>query len=411
MDVASKRLEQCNFKLTTLLHITQAITQSLTVTDLLDRYKHILVNDLGIGSIIFFKKKDKGWDCIFSYSQDDAQKNRCEDIQIEKDLSSFTDISYITHSPNPVFKGYDIIIPIIQKNNPIAYVLIGDIKEERKGVSPTIKHLSYIQTLTNIMIVALENLRLFDETIHQAALRREMELASNMQNMLIPDPATLPKNEYVHVKSFYHPHYDIGGDYYDFIELDDNLIGFCVADVSGKGISAALLMSNFQANIRAILDEKISLADFAGILNSRVVANTKGDRFITLFLARYNYDTRELEYINAGHNPPILYEIQDKRITYLNKGCAGMGMLEEIPIIKRGVIKITQHSKLLCFTDGIVELIGENGEQLGNEALEKELCNELGIDLTLDNIIKKNNVLNEKGNTSDDITLLGVEFF
>jgi sigma-B regulation protein RsbU (phosphoserine phosphatase) len=114
-------------------------------------------------------------------------------------------------------------------------------------VSPIIKHLNFIQTLTNIIIVAIENMRLFKESLRQESIKKELELASKMQNMLIPNPSILPRNEKIRMTAFYLPHMDVGGDYYDFIELGKHEFGFCISDVSGKGMSAAFLMSNFQA--------------------------------------------------------------------------------------------------------------------------------------------------------------------
>ena len=117
----------------------------------------------------------------------------------------------------------------------------------------------YVQTISNIIIVAIENIRLFQESLRQEAMRKELELASKMQNMLIPHSGSLPNNERVRINAFYHPHLEVGGDYYDYLELGPDEIGFCISDVSGKGMSAALLMSNFQANLRALFTHDISL--------------------------------------------------------------------------------------------------------------------------------------------------------
>ncbi len=167
-------------------------------------------------------------------------------------------------------------------------MLIGDIDEEGEGMSPLIKHLNFIQTISGIIVVAIENQRLFRETLRQEALRRELELASRMQMMLIPDNTRLPADGKIRAQGFYYPHYEVGGDYYDFLTLSDNVVGFCIADVSGKGMSAALLMSNFQASLRAIFTSETSLEEMIRKLNTLVVINSAGERFITLFIARYN---------------------------------------------------------------------------------------------------------------------------
>lgn len=408
MEVSSKRLTLCNFKLNVLLTITQAINESLSIDELLSHYQKILKNDLNIGKIIIFKINKKKWECILSSGyKDDIIKL----FNVEKDLLPYDSISFVTASPNPAFESTDIIIPIINKNIPLAYILIGDIDEDVEGISPTIKHLHFIQTLSNLIIVAIENISLRNDLINQEAIRRELDLATKMQHMLIPEKEMLPDNERIRVKAFYHPHLEIGGDYYDFVEIDEKEIGFCIADVSGKGISAALIMSNFQANLRALFNAKTSIIDLIGILNSRMVQSAKGERFITLFIAKYNFETKILEYVNAGHVPPIVYETTNNEVNYLNKGCVGIGMLEEIPIIKKGQIKISQHTKLLCFTDGLVDILNEKAIEDGTKSIELAITNNLNIEDNIQNIIKNNHLLENNISYFDDITILGVELF
>ena len=157
------------------------------------------------------------------------------------------------------FEGVDIIIPVFNNNVHLAFVFIGDIEEEGEGMSPVLKHLNFIQTISSIIIVAVENIRLFNESLRQEAIKKELELAARMQKVLIPDNTHMPQNPKVVVNGFYYPHYEVGGDYYDCIRLSETKTGFCIADVSGKGISAAMLMSNFQASLRALFTHDVDL--------------------------------------------------------------------------------------------------------------------------------------------------------
>ncbi|NJM14316.1 MAG: SpoIIE family protein phosphatase [Bacteroidales bacterium] len=342
---STRRLKLSNFKLNSLLDITQAINENLSVDELLNRYQKILCEDLNIGKVLIFMFSDN-WHCILKSNIEDGVENT---LDVEKDLIKYEEISFVTASQNPAFENFDIVIPVYNNNVPIAFVLIGDI-EEGEGVSPTIKHLHFIQTLSNIIVVAIENIRLFNESLRQEAIKKELELASRMQSMLIPNKHDLPNNKQVSFTAFYHPHLDVGGDYYDVIELDRHEVGFCIADVSGKGISAALLMSNFQANLRALFTHEISLAALVEKLNKRVMASANGEKFITLFVAKYNYKTKELEYINAAHNPPIIYQANSKKTIKLSNGCVGMGMLDDIPVIKKGIIAIERtHQNALLY--------------------------------------------------------------
>ena len=155
----------------------------------------------------------------------------------------------INLSEQTQIKSFEIIIPVFHKSKPLAYLLIGDL-EDKVEVSPAIKHLNFVQTITNIIVVAIENKKLAKKSILQAALKKEMEFASQMQSMLFP--SILPNDAQLNAAAFYLPQQEVGGDYYDFIWLNANEFAFCVADVSGKGVPAALLMSNFQANLRVL---------------------------------------------------------------------------------------------------------------------------------------------------------------
>ncbi len=406
-DKASiNRLQLTTFKLQSLLNITQAINENLTRDELLEIYRQLLTRDLNIGKILVFMLEDT-WKCLLR-SGDVGEAYAC--INVESDLIPIQDISFITSSPNKTLNAFDIVIPVINKGKPIAFVIIGDI-EEGEGVSPIIKHLNFIQTLTNIIVVAIENMRFFRESLRQEALKKELELASKMQNMLIPSSSILPKNEKIYMTSFYLPHMDVGGDYYDYIPLNRNEFGFCIADVSGKGMSAALLMSNFQANLRALFTYDISLDALIEKLNDRVLHSANGEKFITLFVGRFNYKTRELQYINAGHNQPMLYQKNKRELILLNKGCVGIGMIDEIPIIRKGSVTVEEPSKIICYTDGLVELIDGKQVSFGTKEIEDCIMNQHSIDDNIQAIIKKQGIFEGSAAIFDDISILGIEFF
>jgi sigma-B regulation protein RsbU (phosphoserine phosphatase) len=254
-------------------------------------------------------------------------------------------------------------------------------------------------------------MRLFKESLRQEALKKELELASKMQNLLIPSSSILPRNEKVFMTAFYLPHMDVGGDYYDYIPLNRNEFGFCIADVSGKGMSAALLMSNFQANLRALFTYDISLDALIEKLNDRVMHAANGEKFITFFVGKFNYKTLELQYINAGHNQPILYQKNKKELIMLNKGCVGIGMIDEIPIIRKGSLTLEEPAKILCYTDGLVELIDGKKISFGTREIEECIMNESSIEENIQDIIKKQGICAGSAAIFDDISILGIELF
>jgi len=396
------------FKLNSLLEITRAINDNQPVDVLLESYVDILCNKLNIGKVIMFKQQGE-WECILSAG---VSCDVVEGICVKK-LFSYTEITFISSEQN-LLPGFDIIIPVYNNYVPIAYVLIGDIEEEMEGISPVIKHLHFIQTISNVIVVAIENIRLFQESLRQEALRKELELASQMQNMLVPGSADLPKNEHLIMNAFYKPHYEVGGDYFDCIELGDNKLGFCVADVSGKGMAAALLMSNFQATLRALFTADISMEGLLQKLNKRVHESAQGEKFITMFVARFDYSTHQLEYANAGHTPAIVYRKDSKTIKLLESASLALGMLERLPYISVKKLTIMEDSLMLAYTDGMVELLSdtdEGGVRSAFNVLLSAVQDAANIEDVINNVIDTQNLNGTNKAIFDDITLLGVQFF
>jgi len=393
------RLRISKFKLDSLLDITLSINANLPTEDLLSKYEYILRHNLSIGKILIFKRSDS-WECILN----GGFPKHFETIDVESRLVSITDIAFVT--PDLGFEGVDIIVPVYNNNVHLAFVFIGDIEEEGEGMSPVLKHLNFIQTISNIIIVAIENIRLFNESLRQEALKKELELAARMQKMLIPDDKHMPKNSKLIVTGFYYPHYEVGGDYYDCIRLSDTKTGFCIADVSGKGISAAILMSNFQASLRALFTLEIKLETLINKLNKIVVVNAAGEKFITLFVARYDHESGVLEYINAAHNPPVLYNTVTGEIRNLQTSCVGIGMLDEIPSMEKSEIVIKDYSKIVCYTDGLSELKDNNGKDIGTGVIIRHISNNKPVEENIREMIKELGLPDDNTSTFDDVSII-----
>jgi len=245
----------------------------------------------------------------------------------------------------------------------LAFVFV-KVKSELEALLDT----TFIQALSNIMLVAIENKRLARKQLDQQAFQRDMEIASNVQNYLFPKD--LPKLGKVQIEAFYQPCRTVGGDYYDFIELEDtNQFIVCIADVSGKGIPAALLMSNFQAVLRTIVRTASDPLEVVQELNYHLCRNANRENFITFFMAVYDYDTRELRYINSGHNPPMLIR-QGGELEQLTIGSTVLGAFDPLPFIDMGSVKGLDKFSLFLFTDGLTETFNDKDEEFGVERLE-----------------------------------------
>ena len=402
---ASKdRLKISKFKLNALLDITLSINANLPTEELLSKYESTLRNNLGIGKILIFKHDDKKWECILNAG---FPKHFEDSINVEARLLQLKEIAIVTNDPG--FEGVDIIIPVFNNMVPLAYIFIGDIEEEGEGMSPVLKHLNFIQTISSIIVVAIENIRLFRESLEQEAFKKELELASRVQMMLIPHESQLPSEGKIIINGFYFPHYEVGGDYYDCIKLSDTQTGFCIADVSGKGISAAILMSNFQASFRALFTHDIKLETLVEKLNSIVVLNAAGEKFITFFVARYNSDTKILEYVNAAHNPPVFYDTVTGDIKYLKVCCVGIGMLDKIPSVEKREIHIDHYSKIICYTDGLSELKDDKGRDLGTRVIIKYISNKKSVKSNISEMIASLGIPDNNPGLFDDVSIIAAD--
>ncbi len=403
LRIANSALKLKNLKLNSLLEVTNAINNNFTTKQLLKIFEFVLRNQLNISKLSLYTFNTR-WQCELTYGLPEEMNN----FSVEQNLLVFKEVTEVKDK-SKLFQGhFEVIIPVYHKHIPLAFLLLGDIKEDIIESTRT-KHVPFIQTLTNIIIVAIENKKLAKDNVKQAAVRKEMELAKEMQEMLFP--VSLPKNEKIECAAEYKPMGEVGGDYYDFIKISENEVVLCMADVSGKGVSAALLMSNFQANLRALLNYSTSLTDLVRDLNKRVIESTKGDKFITMFIAKYNLVTRVLTYVNAGQTPPLL--LADKTSILLTTGCPGLGMLDEMPSVKEGIISINRNTVLLCYTDGVIEIENEKGKEFGTSKLELILLDNPEASMKDINRIIIQQLENFKGDRPfvDDIALFGCRFF
>jgi sigma-B regulation protein RsbU (phosphoserine phosphatase) len=184
-----------------------------------------------------------------------------------------------------------------------------------------------------------------------------------------------------------------------------------MADVSGKGVSAALLMANFQAHLRSLAElYPNDLKTVVTKLNQRVIQNAAGEKFITMFLAAYNETTRELQYVNAGHNPPAL--CSDSHTAILETGTTGLGMIDELSPFEAVNVHIPKGSLLVCYTDGLVEQENAKGEDFGLDKLIEimQQSSDLKADDFNDELLTQ--LLIHKGDKPyfDDIALLTCRF-
>jgi sigma-B regulation protein RsbU (phosphoserine phosphatase) len=229
-----------------------------------------------------------------------------------------------------------------------------------------------------IFTLLIENERLNGRAMEQEKLRRDLSLAVDVQKRLLP--TELPSTDIADFAAVSLPARSIGGDYYDFIHVGDRRIGLALADVSGKGIAAALIMSVVQASLRIIAsDRDVSLPGLAAKMNEFLYRATPGNKYATFFYAQVDADRRRLRYVNAGHNPPLLVRSgggsaggggQD--VHELSVGGAVIGMLPVLTY-EEAVVDLGAGDVLLAFTDGVTEAHSPDEEEFGDDRLKQLL--------------------------------------
>jgi sigma-B regulation protein RsbU (phosphoserine phosphatase) len=211
---------------------------------------------------------------------------------------------------------------------------------------------------------------LIEEESKRRKLENEISIAREVQNQLFP--STLPSVPGVEIEAICKAARSVSGDYYDFIQLSPTHVAIAIADISGKGISAALLMASLQAALRSQLladgSAQLSTAELVSRLNRHLVRNTGDDRFATFFIAVYDSSTRTLRYTNAGHLPSFLLS---KGATHLlDKGGMVLGVVEDYEY-EQGELEVAKDSLLIGYSDGLVEPENVYGEEFGIPRLKE----------------------------------------
>jgi sigma-B regulation protein RsbU (phosphoserine phosphatase) len=211
---------------------------------------------------------------------------------------------------------------------------------------------------------------LLEESKKRQRLENEISIASEVQNQLFPQ--RLPSVAGVELEAICKAARTVSGDYYDFIQLSPTHLAIALADISGKGISAALLMASLQAALRSQLlaagSETMSTAELVARLNMHMVRNTADDRFATFFIAVYDSATRTLRYTNAGHLPGFL--IANGTSKHLDKGGMVLGVVEDY-IYEEGLVNVPPNALLVEYSDGLVEPENVYGEEFGIRRLQE----------------------------------------
>jgi sigma-B regulation protein RsbU (phosphoserine phosphatase) len=228
--------------------------------------------------------------------------------------------------------------------------------------------LRFLDAISDHMAIAMENATMHLELVEKQRMAQELNLGREIQNRLLPSPPSDLKG--VELAAMNICCYEVGGDYYDFLELPGGDLGVVIADVSGKGVSAALIMSSIQAALRVAAPIESDLAMLVARLNALIYRSATGHKYVTAFVGRYTPSSGELRYVNAGHNPPMVVRegIGGPTVERLDSTGKPIGILPDSPFAEAS-ITLQPGSTLFLFTDGLNEAENAAEEQFGDARL------------------------------------------
>ena len=222
------------------------------------------------------------------------------------------------------------------------------------------RDLEFLSGISDHMAIAMENATLHLAMLEKERMEQELELGREIQSRLLPQPPVDVIGTQLAALSL--PCYEVGGDYYDFLELPDGDIGLAIGDVSGKGVSAALIMSSVQAALRVAAPIEDDLAELVSRLNALIYRSARGRKYATFFFGRYSPSTGLLRYVNAGHNPPFI--VVDGQMEELSSSGKPIGIFPE-STYQEMTTELPPGSTLFLYTDGLNEAADPDDLEFG----------------------------------------------
>jgi sigma-B regulation protein RsbU (phosphoserine phosphatase) len=348
-----------------MLDIVRSDQPDVNPAELIDRVVSIIRGQLGVRCIAFIRVVDDQMIIESNHGFGPLAVSSYERL-IKCRLTT-----KVTHSlyKSLFDKGVEYIVPLSRNGyDPKAWFLIAqfaDSEEEKRN------DLLFIETAGNILLTGLENKRLFARQLAQRALQRELELAAQIQQQSLPGSFDLHPQLDIYGQSL--AHHSIGGDFYDLFPISEHELYLCVGDAAGKGVAAALLISNIHATLRMMFEMRLDLDAICRQLNTMIYRLTAPDGYATLFVGLLDMQTRTLRYVNAGQNPPL--HAQGTQVTELRTGCIPLGCFPFLEAVEIGEVTLIPGDVLMVYTDGVVEQENLAGDILGIEPVADLLRN------------------------------------
>ncbi|KAA3618474.1 MAG: GAF domain-containing protein [Calditrichaeota bacterium] len=417
IEDSSKKTEQLLAEISTLLEVTQAIESGGNIQNLLEMIMQKCMNVMMVEAVsLMLLTKDKK-ELEFRVALGPKGKDvKPYKLKLGQGIAGTVALSgkpllipnaYNDDRFDPAFdrrSGFKtesiLCVPLIYHNSVLGVVQALN----RFDGKPFAEHdLSTFKIFSTQAALAIENTRLLHEAIENEKLKSQIAIASEIQHLIVPE--ILPEIPGLEMSGCYIPSQGVGGDFYAVQNVNEHETIFCIADVSGKSVPGALLVSTLHATLRAYLEFTTDLQVIMKKLNELIIKLSTADRFITLFISKFNSKTSKLDYISAGHNPQYLLR-EPFKISKLSSTGVCVGLIPFDYKIKS--VDLKKNDMVLLYTDGIVEARDKNKEIFGEERLGKVLFENLKrpCDFIQKQIIRAVETFSPDAHQQDDLTLL-----
>lgn len=300
--------------------------------------------------------------------------------------------------------GIRVLIPMKVENDMKGLIALGDKITKLPYVEDD---LDFLAILGNWSMISIETARLIEQEIEKQKIEEELRIASDIQKRLLPKAC--PEVEGFEISAMNISSLQVGGDYFDCIKLAHHLYFLCIADVSGKGVPASLLMSNLQASLHALINTELNLSQVVGRINDIIYNNTTADKFITYFGGILNTDDKTFVSVNAGHNPPYLLH-KDKSFVTLNEGGLILGMMPNV-VFDTETTHLKSGDRIVMFTDGVSEAMDKDFNEFEEYRIEQCIVENFDNSAAgiMQKLIEAVRTFTKGAPQTDDITIMTIK--
>ncbi|MBO6522707.1 MAG: SpoIIE family protein phosphatase [Balneolaceae bacterium] len=344
----NRRLDRKVHDLNTLLELSKDFNLMVDQNDIARSFKFAMLGQMLIRTF-FFALDVQGDKRIIAIS---GINDEPDADQLDK-LFQLEDVNHVNGAEDCPFleeNNIQLVIGLRFQNEKIGLVGVGQ-RANKEGYGDS--EVNFLQSLGNLALLTIQKTLLLEERIEKERLEEELSLAKTIQEGLLPNP--IPTIDGFDIAAINVSSRQVGGDYFDLLKMEDGGHLFAIADVTGKGAPASLLMANLQSMLHALAPLNVSLEEASGRINDIIHDNTPADKFITFFWGKLSPDKKRFKYVNAGHNPPMLFRENKSEPELLEEGGVILGAMPTLMPYSCSEIEFEKGDLLVCFTDGVTE--------------------------------------------------------